>query len=58
MKVTVTQQLTKSGDFRKNYLCDFHLWGTCAQHLQKLKAKSANNGNLAMARGEGRQGFC
>jgi hypothetical protein len=43
MKVIVTPQLTKSGEFRKNYLCDFHLWGTCAQHLQKLNAKSANN---------------
>jgi hypothetical protein len=22
----VTRQLTKSKDFRQNYLCDFHLW--------------------------------
>jgi hypothetical protein len=26
--MTVTPQLTKSRDFRKNYLCDFHL-GMC-----------------------------
>ncbi len=23
---TVTRQLTKSQDFRQNYLCDFYLW--------------------------------
>ena len=26
---TVTQQLTKSIDFRQNYVCDCHLWTCC-----------------------------
>ncbi len=42
---TMTRQLTKSIDFRQNYLCDFHLWSVwktaaarksniCVQHIE------------------------